>query len=268
MQPNTQQKPNNNGIAKITTLVSIGLHPKSQRGRRADQDAKALELALNLVPEQLEVLHAGNPRESVLRQYLGMGVDQVTVLDQPYEADAIPALIEYLSENKADIIFTGTKAEQGESSGMTPYLIAEQLKLPMVPNVAAIKSINGRIAEILQALPRGQRRLIKVQIPFVASIDTAAAAPRQSAFGKAKRGVINDQDATISIDEVRASWNAYPAKKRPKRLKVMKAKTAADRFKAATASSKNEGGSVIENKSPAEAAKAIYDLLVAEKVVK
>lgn len=265
---NISNNANNSSIAKITALVSIGLHPKSHRGRRADQDAKALELALNLAPDQLELLHAGNPNEPVLRQYLGMGVDQLTVLDQPQESDAIPALINYLSESPADIIFTGIKAEQGESSGMTPYLIAEQLKLPLVPNIAAIKNITGRTAEVLQALPRGQRRLIKVNMPFVASIDDAATTPRQSAFGKAKKGIINSVDFPVSIDEVRANWNAQPAKKRPKRLKVMKAKTAADRFKAATASSKNEGGSVIENKSPAEAAKAIYDLLIAEKVLK
>ncbi len=48
-------------------LVSIGAHPASGRTRRAEQDARAVELGLELVGDNLHVLHAGNPHEPALQ---------------------------------------------------------------------------------------------------------------------------------------------------------------------------------------------------------
>ena len=71
-------------------LVSIGIHPASGRLRRAEQDARAVELGLELAGDNLHVLHAGNPHEPALRAYLGMGLDELHVLEQPDGADAVP----------------------------------------------------------------------------------------------------------------------------------------------------------------------------------
>lgn len=58
---------------KIISLVSIGAHPTSGRPRRAEQDARAVELGLQLAGDNLQVLHAGDVAEPALRAYLGMG---------------------------------------------------------------------------------------------------------------------------------------------------------------------------------------------------
>ena len=135
--------------------------------------------------------------------------------------------------------------------------------------VAEIRSVTDGYAEVLQALPRGQRRALRVALPFVASVDSAAAPARQSAYGPATRARLEaDQRGIEIVDAVREGWSESPARKRPKRLKVVKAKTAADRFKAATAKATGEGGAVMRDESAAEKAKAIFDLLVEEGVLR
>lgn len=263
MQPNTSA-----GL-RVTTLVSVGKHPSSGRSRRADQDARAVEMALNLQPQSIEVLHAGSVNESSLRDYAGMGLKSIRILEQAPGSDAVPALSEYLSDETPDIILTGVRAESGESSGMLPYLLGEKLGLPVVSGVAEITSVSDQFAELLQALPRGQRRAIRVPLPFIASVDSAAAAPRQMAYGLARRADLISEDRGIHIvDQERADWIESVAKKRPKRLKVVKAKTAADRFKAATAKASGDGGKVLRDESVSEKAKAIFDLLLEEGVIR
>jgi electron transfer flavoprotein beta subunit len=56
----------------VISLVSVGAHPLSGRPRRAEQDARAVELGLRLAGERLQVLHVGDPQQEALRAYLGM----------------------------------------------------------------------------------------------------------------------------------------------------------------------------------------------------
>lgn len=258
-----------NADLRVTALVSIGKHPGSGRERRAGQDARAVELALTLAPQGLEVLHAGDPGAEALRSYAGMGLNTLRVLEQGECADVVPALCRYLSQEKPDIILTGVRAESGESSGMVPYLLGETLGMPVVTGIADIVSIDGGEAQLLQALPRGQRRALSVPLPFIASVDLAAPAPRQSAFGPASRAQLVSTAAGVACqDEAKAQWSEAPARKRPKRLQVVKAKTAADRFKAATAKSQGDGGRILRDKPAPEMAQAIFDLLLEEGVVR
>lgn len=257
-----------NPTLQVAALVSIGQHPKSGRARRAGQDARAVELGLDLVGSRLRLVHAGEAQQPVLRQYLGMGLSDLTLLDTPEEADVIPALIDHLAKQPADIVLAGVRAESGEASGMLPYLLAERLGWPIVPRIAGFRRINEREAEVLQALPRGQRRALKVTLPFIATIDNAAPEPRQYAYGPGQRGQLNKTEAPVLIDVERSEWQEQPAKPRPKRLNVVKAKSAADRFKAATAKPQGQGGRVLKNESNKEKAQAILDLLVEEGVVR
>ncbi|OMH39274.1 electron transfer flavoprotein subunit beta [Motiliproteus sp. MSK22-1] len=253
---------------KVISLVSVGCHPKSGRARRAEQDSRAVELGLKLAGGGLTMVHAGDHQQEALRGYLGMGLKDMAVIRQPETADVIPALQEYLQQQRPDIVLTGVRAERGEGSGMTPYLLAEQLGWPVVTRIADVVSIDNGEAEILQALPRGQRRALKVRLPFVASVDLAADAPRQSAFGPGCRGAISSINSTVTEDSLSSDWTESPARKRPKRLKVIKAKTAADRFKAATAKVQGGGGKVLKNESTREKAQAILDLLTEEAVLR
>ncbi|WP_296059395.1 electron transfer flavoprotein subunit beta [uncultured Amphritea sp.] len=253
---------------KIVSLVSVGKHPQSGRVRRADQDSRAVELGMKLASDNLIVLHAGDPQEQGLRSYAGMGLKSIRVLEMDPAADAVMPLGEHLQQSGAEIVLTGVRAESGESSGMVPYQLAEKLGWPIVPRVADIVSIEAGIAEVLQALPRGQRRSVKVRLPFIASVDSAAQDARQSAFGPASRAVMEVEVVSAATDAVRQSWEEAPARKRPKRLKVVKAKTAAERFKAATAKSQGDGGKVMKNESAAEQAQAILELLKEEGVLR
>lgn len=252
----------------IVSLISIGKHPQSGRERRADQDARAVELGLSLSPNNLTVLHVGDAKQQALRQYAGMGVGEIHVLEAPVQADAVASLTDYFQENAPSIILTGVRAESGESSGMVPYLLAEKMGWPMVSRIANIVSIQEGVAEVLQALPRGQRRVIKVALPFVASVDSAAPEARQSAFGPASRAALSIQTCAIEKDDVSENWTETPARKRPKRLKIIKAKTAAERFKAATAKPQGESGKVMVKESNQEKAEEIFNLLIEEKVIR
>jgi electron transfer flavoprotein beta subunit len=261
----------NNNLSVIS-LVSIGEHPTSRRPRRAEQDARAIELGLKLVGDNLQILHASElsddpSQQTALRSYLGMGLAEINLLEMSENADAVLVIAEYLKQQKNDIILTGVRAENGESSGMLPYLLAEQLGMAMVTSIAEILSIDevNQQAEVLQALPRGQRRKLKIDLPFIASVDMAAAMPRQSAFGPAMRGQFEATQAATVTDQESSEWQVADAKKRPKRLKIIKAKTAADRFKAATAKASGGGGKVVHGVE--ESAQAILDLLVEEGLV-
>ncbi len=272
MQPN-QLKAATAKQLKIVSLISVGKHPQSGRVRRADQDSRAVELGLKLTTDNLSagslsVVHAGDPREQGLRSYAGMGLKSVRVLQLDPSADAVAPLAEHLQQSMPDIVLTGVRAESGESSGMVPYQLAEKLGWPIVPRVADIVSVEAGVAEVLQALPRGQRRSLKVRLPFIASVDTAAPEARQSAFGPASRALMDIEVVNGSVDPVRQSWEEAPARKRPKRLKVVKAKTAAERFKAATAKPQGEGGKVMKNESAAEQAQAIFEMLKEEGVLR
>lgn len=253
---------------QVVTLVSVGAHPTSGRPRRAEQDARAVELGLRLAGERLQVLHAGDPQQEALRAYLGMGLEQIKILEQPAHSDALPVLAEYLADSSAQLVLTGSQAETGEGSGMLPYLLAERLGWPLVVGLAAVEQVSNGVAQVLQALPRGQRRRLQVRLPFVASVDNAAPIARQSAFGPARRGLLTAEEVELVADPLFVSAQLQPAKSRPKRLKVIKAKTGAERMKAATAKASGGGGQVLKDVSPQAGAEAIFKLLLEEGVLR
>lgn len=252
----------------IITLVSVGAHPTSGRARRAEQDARAVELGLRLAGERLQLLHAGDPQEEALRAYLGMGLSEMTVLEQPKQGDALPLLSNYLKDAGAQLVLTGSQAETGEGSGMLPFLLAEQLGWPLVVGLAEVEKVENGVAEVLQALPRGQRRRLKVRLPFLASVDNAAPVARQSAYGPARRGQLLAEDVAVVEDSLLAESQLQPARPRPKRLKVIKAKSGAERMKAATAKASGGGGQVLKDVSPEAGAEAIFKLLIEEGVLR
>ncbi|WP_263261235.1 electron transfer flavoprotein subunit beta [Pseudomonas sp. RIT-PI-S] len=254
--------------SKVVSLVSIGAHPTSGRARRAEQDARAVELGLRLAGDNLQVLHAGDVAEPALRDYLGMGLAQLHVLEQPAGADALPGLVDYLRDAGAQLVLTGTQAETGEGSGMLPYLLGERLGWPVVVGLAEVERIENGVAQVLQALPRGQRRRLNVRLPMLATVDSAGPKARQSAYGPAQRGELLPHDVEVAFDELLDGNALQPAKPRPKRLKVIKAKSGADRMKAATAKASGGGGQVLKGVSAQVGAEAILKLLVEEGVVR
>lgn len=250
---------------EVAVLVSVGRHPASGRGRRADADARALELALGIAGAKVRAIHAGDAGAPALRDYLGMGLDRLTVLDLPPEADPVPALVQHLASAPPDLVLAGPHAEGGEDSGLVPYLLAEALGMALAPGIVELGIEDGR-ARMLQALPRGRRRILAAPLPLLATVPVAAPPARLSAFGPARRGRIDPVTAPATSDQMRAGWEERPARRRPKRLKVMSKGSAADRVKAVTEMQGGKGRHMTDA-SPEEAAEAIYDYLVAEGIL-
>ncbi|WP_018918538.1 electron transfer flavoprotein subunit beta [Vreelandella zhanjiangensis] len=268
---NTSAKATTPGGLNVAVLVSIGRHPLTARTRRADQDARAVEMALTLQSASVSLLHAGqqdSENEEAIRGYLGMGIDSVNLIEQKPQADVIPALAKALRASAAQLVLTGTRAETGEASGITPYLLAEALGWPIITGLAAVEKIEQGTAVVLQALPRGKRRRLRIRLPAIATVDSSAPPARQSAFGPAKRGELAIHLEPSAIDEALGAWHIQPARKRPKRLKIVKASSARDRFKAAAAKADGGGGQTLTDVTPEQGAEAIFKLLKEEGVLR
>jgi electron transfer flavoprotein beta subunit len=203
---------------EIAVLLSVGRHPVSRRDRIAAADASALELGLRLGGAPLAV-HAGDPRNPALRDYLGMGLDRVFVVGPMGPADdAVPPLLSFLQEHRPRLVLCGARSERGEGSGMLPYLIAARTGMPIVADVVALEMKAGE-ARVLQARPGGRRRRLAVDLPAVLTVGQAGPAPRQSAYAKAKRGQILEAFAPATADTARIAWDEQAARLRPPRLR-------------------------------------------------
>ncbi|MDA5563050.1 MULTISPECIES: electron transfer flavoprotein subunit beta [Cobetia] len=286
---------------EVVSLVSLGQHPVSGRLRRAEQDARALELCLALERQSapgavsLSAWHAsgskiapGSEQDQALRGYLGMGLESLTLVtpdslqaepltavdpqaaaaDQPV-IDVWPLLVTRLKQAAPQLVVCGGQSETGEGSGLLPHLLAESLGWPLVEGIVAIESCDGAHLTALQALPRGQRRRLRVKLPALVSVDAAAPAARQSAFAQARRGELAAvASGELAHDAVAETFAIAPARKRPKRLKRIKATSARDRFKAAAAKAEGGSGKRLEGVSAEEGAAEILKLLREEGVLR
>jgi electron transfer flavoprotein beta subunit len=249
----------------VAVLLSIGRHPASGRSRRADLDARALELGLRLGSTvRLHAIHAGDPEEPALADYLGMGLATLTVLKQPRDADVLPALASHLKALKPGLILAGSNAEIGEGSGMLPYLLAREMGAAVLPAIAEA-ALTGDGVGALQALPRGRRRRLSAGLPALLTIDRAAPAGRQSAFGRVRAGklVVLDVPAAARAD---SGLREIPARPKPKRLRLATGGSAAERLRAATEMQAGRG-QLLLNPPAEEAARAILDYLVKEGIL-
>ena len=251
----------------VAVLLSIGRHPVSGRARRAATDAQALEMALAMRPRRLTAIHAGPAADGeALRAYLGMGLERLTLLHLPEGSDPVEPLIAHLRQFDPSLVLTGRQAEDGEGSGMLPYLIARGLDAAVVPDVVGIGSADAPdsmpgAVDLVQALPRGQRRALIATGRLIATVHPSAPPARASAFGPARRGVIEPVAVQATADLFLPDCEHRPWRPKPKLMRVKRGGSALDRLKAAT-ESKSGKGQLLVNPTAEAGALAIYDSLV------
>jgi len=237
---------------KVVVLLSAGIHPVSGKARMAPGDACALEMALRLAPRPV-ALHVGDAANSALRDYLGMGLDTIEVLDTSADGgDIVPALCERLAALDPDLVLTGMTADAGEASGMVPYLIAHRLGIGHVSSIASVEEIEAGEAIVVQAYRGAARRRLAVPLPAVISASQFAPAPRAPAFARARRGTLQVTTGTIEKDHEAATWTRMPARRRPR--KIAAGQTAGD-------------GAPLVGLTPDEAARRILDFLKDKTII-
>jgi electron transfer flavoprotein beta subunit len=249
---------------QVAVLVSVGRHPASGRPRRADRDARAVELALaaGLVPR---LLHAGNADAPALQDYLGMGAAEIGVLPLAPDADALPVLAATLAAATPGLVLAGAAAESGEGSGMLPYLLAERLGLKLLPGVVGLERAGGALL-LQQAIPGGRRRRLRAHPPLIATVAERAPPPRLPALGRARRGRIVTLPAAAVEPDAAAAWPVRAARARPQRAMATAVGSAAERLAAALGGGAG-GGEVLTGLDADAAAEAILGYLAREGLV-
>ena len=136
---------------RIAVLVSLGRHPVSGAVRWSRNDGAALALARRLGGASVAVLHAGDPDEPALRGYLALGAPCVQTIDVPRDRDVLDPLAALLSDYA--LVLCGSRGESGMGSGLLPYLLAQRLGRPLLPNVLSAQLAGGAV-RARQFLPR------------------------------------------------------------------------------------------------------------------
>lgn len=235
--------------AEIVVLVSLGRNPASGRRRRAAEDAAAVEMALGLSTKDAPpyLLHAGAAPAAELREYLGMGVPDLTLLEVPDGRNPAVALLEHLRGLRPRLILSGSQAEAGETSGFLPFWLSHALGVALLTNIVALRR-EGEGWEATLAASGGKRRRMWAADPLFATVGPSAPSARAVAYGPAQRGLIHTRRASDRLPDLSETRTVRPARQRPRRL-------AAPQLAASS-----ERGALI-GLTPAEAARTIAAFL-------
>jgi len=259
---------------RIAVLVSIGRHPVSGVARYSRNDALALEAVrlfvadLGLAPAQreiqIDVIHAGDPTNPALSDYLALGAAHIEVLAIEAATDPLPALLARLAAY--DLVLCGTRSEGGpgsEDSGMLPYLLAHGLGLPMLGGVLDFALDGGELI-VRQFLPKGRRRRIAVSGPVLLAMHPLAGTVPRYAYARLNSGVISTvTSAGASRD---TAWRDEPVTAQPRRLAAAEKRSGHARMMAATAA-ESRGGKVLNEGSEDHKAQGILAYLREHRLI-
>jgi electron transfer flavoprotein beta subunit len=256
---------------KIAVLVSVGRHPVSGVARYSRNDAAALTLALSLARTHgatLDVLHAGDPSNAALQEYLALGAGSVEVLDMPPDADPAPRLAARL--RGYELVLTGTRAEGGFDSGMLPYRVAHALAVPLV-GAAVDLALRDGCAQVRQFMPKGLRRRVEVRLPALIAVHPLANAATSYAYARLREGTIQcvaapAVDSQHSTAPDQTAWTIRPVTAKPVRLAAAEKRSGHARMLSAT-TTESRGGSVVIEGSSVEKAQVILAYLREHQLV-
>jgi electron transfer flavoprotein beta subunit len=264
-------------MKQIAVLVSCSKHPVSGVPRHHHNDSLALQLGLNLANKHgatLQVLHAGDADNPALQDYLALGASQIDVISMT--GNILEKLAAQLQN--VDLILTGTRAENAEDSGLLPYLLAAKLDLPLVAGALEVGLYQSQLHEnqlhtnkfeVLQFLPKGQRRRVMVESPAVIAVHPLA--PLTLRFVHAQRNlghirVLANQLSDADISASSTAWITELPRKAIK-LKAQTKQTGHERLMDSI-SSKTKGGTVVNDGNNVEKAQVIITYLREHQLTK
>ena len=236
-------------LKRFAVLVSVGRHPVSGATRYSRNDAVALEIGRQLADRhlaQLDVIHAGDPDNPALSEYLALGAKEVVVLACDDGDDAAAAIAERLQGY--DLVLTGTRAEGAYDTGMLPYRVAEALGYPLVGQAVDVAIEEGRAA-VRQFLPKGLRRRVETTLPAVVAVHPLANAQPRYAYARLRAGVIRPTQVAPGADAHAAAWTIGPLERKPVKLVAAEKRSGHARMLSATTTESRGGNVVIEGTS-------------------
>jgi electron transfer flavoprotein beta subunit len=248
--------------ARIAVLVSARLDPVSGRETRNRNDALAATLALGLFgPAAVRLLHVGSMSDAVARDYLALGAPTIDLIEPGAEGvqGIVPVLCEALAATP--LVLTGMRANDGYGSGVLPFELAAAMQRPLINGVIAVEAI-GSAWVVTQALPKGARRRLKVDVPVVLAISPAPLPLRHSHADRMAGQVLRRLlAAPITPSALASQEQRVPAARRLKLLEARVAQSGHARMQAAVGSAASSGGIVISTGSPEDKARAVLHYL-------
>jgi electron transfer flavoprotein beta subunit len=207
----------------------------------------------------VRTLHAGDPQDTALSDYLAFGASSVEVLPATPGDDIVAALAEQVRSSK--LVLCGTRAQSGEASGMLPYLLAAALKRPMLSDVLDVQLV-GDSVQTTQFLPKGRRRTVSVSLPAIIAVHPLAAVLPRYAYARRVAGRIVTLPNTVpAASEARSSaWTLETTERVPVKLKAPDRRRGHARMLAATVAM-SRGGQVVNEGSNVEKAQAVLAYL-------
>jgi electron transfer flavoprotein beta subunit len=253
-------------IDRIAVLVSVGHHRVSGVSCYSRNDAAALEIARALAKEhgaKLEVLHAGDPSNLALTDYLALGAPRVDVLPCGDADDAAALLADRL--RGVPLVLTGTRAEGAYDTGTFPYRLAEALGYPLVDSALDL-AVNGERLSVTQFLPKGFRRSVDAALPSVVAIHPQAAVTPRYAYARAVEGTIEAQRAAPTRDANADAWRIGPVERKPIKLVAAEKRSGHARMLTAT-TTESRGGNVVIEGTSVEKAQVILGYLREHRLI-
>ncbi|MGA3846228.1 electron transfer flavoprotein subunit beta/FixA family protein [Ralstonia nicotianae] len=247
-------------LKRIAVLVSVGRNPVSGVLRYSRNDAVALEIGRQLADRhlaQLDVIHAGDPANPVLAEYLALGAREVDVLTCSDGDDAAAMLAARLQG--CDLVLTGTRAEGAYDTGVLPYRVAALLGYPIV-GAAVDVAVDGGRAAVRQFLPKGLRRRVDTSLPAVIAVHPLANAQPRYAYARLRAGEVRWASVTAVANAEAAAWTVGPIERKPVKLAAAEKRSGHARMLSAT-TTESRGGNVVIDGSSVEKAQVILAYL-------
>jgi electron transfer flavoprotein beta subunit len=212
----------------VAVLVSSGRHPVSGLPRACKADAVAMAFAQGIGGAATRIIHAGDPKDAALKDYLSFGAHRIEVL--PIEPGDDPLFVLVDTLRTIDLVITGARAETGQGCGLLPYKLAHILKRPVIADALEAQVEANHLA-VLQYLPKGQRRQIAAPFSTVIAVHPRAPVALKYAYA---RGVAGHIEAILPSapqeTPTPAVWTLDTVPRQPTRLKAADHKSGHERM--------------------------------------